>query len=339
MGKLRVGVIGAGFIGTYHARIYAESHGAELVAIADVDKSRGAELKKTLGAAFYTDYREMLANEDIDAVDICLPDDNHVEPVVASAKAGKHILLEKPMARTVKDCKKIKEVCKENGVRIMVGHLLRFEPGYVRMYESVKNKEIGDVIHVSAGRRNSRLIAKRLKDSTSMLFYVGIHDIDALQWCTRKRITRVFAQRVVKVNKKWKSEDCIYVLANLGKDAVAHLEFSWVLPANFPCGLKSNLEIYGSKATAILNKFNQGVEIYREKDTDVPYELPDISHWPEYNGIVGGALKAEIDHFIDAIINKKKFVMPLDDMISAVNVIEAIMESYKKDAPVDVKPL
>ncbi len=339
MERLKVGVIGTGFIGTYHARIYAESFGAELKAVADINKSLGPKFKKDFGCAFYTDYREMLAKENLDAIDICLPDDNHVEPAVAAATAGKHILLEKPMARTVKDCKKIKEACEKNGVRIMVAHLLRFEPGYKRLYDAVNNGEIGEVIHISAGRRNSRLTAMNIKDTTSMLFYVGIHDIDAVQWCAKKRITRVYAQRIVNINKKWKSEDCIYVLANLGKDTVAHLEFSWVLPENFPCGLKSNLEIYGSKATALLNKFNQGIEIYKEKDTPIPYELTDISHWPECNDRIDGALKAEIDHFVEAILHKKRFVINLDDMISAVNVIEAIMESYKKDKPVDVKPL
>lgn len=339
MERLKMGVIGAGFIGTYHARIYAESFGAELKAIADVDKKRGPGLKKDFGCSFYTDYREMLEKEDLDAVDICLPDDNHVEPAVAAANAGKHILLEKPMARTVKECKKIREACEKNGVRLMIGHVVRFDPGYNRVHDAVRKGEIGNVIHISAGRRNSKLLAQRIKDSTSMLYYVGIHDIDAVQWCARKRITRVFAQRVVKENKKWKSEDCIFVLANLGPDTVASLEFSWVLPANSPCGLKSNLEIYGSKATAMLHKFNQGVEIFKEKDTDLPYELYDISHWPECNSRIDGALKAELDHFVDAILHKRKFVMDLDDMISAVNVIEAIMESYRKDVPVDVKPL
>jgi len=339
MEKLKVGVIGAGFIGTYHARIFAESFGAELKAVADVNKSLGPKFKKDFGCAFYTDYKEMLKVEDIDAVDICLPDDNHVEPAVAAAKAGKHILIEKPMARKVKDCKKIKDACEKNGVRIMVGHVCRFDPGYIRLHSAVKSGEIGNVIHLSAGRRNSKLLAQRIKDSTSMLFYVGIHDIDAVQWCAGKRITRVYAQRVVKENKKWKSEDCIFILANLGKDTIANLEYSWLLPGNFPCGLKSNLDIYGSKATAFLNKFNQGVEIYKEKDTDLPYELTDLAHWPEFNNRIGGALKAELEHFTDAILNNRDFVMSLDDMISAVNVIESIMESYKKGVPVDVKPL
>ena len=109
------------------------------------------------------------------------------------------------------------------------------------------------------------------------------------------------------------------------------------LPENFPTGLKSKLEIYGSKVTAFLNRMNQGVEIMKEKDTDLPYELWDMLHWPELNDRIVGDLKNELDHFVDAILRDMDFVMDVEDAISAVNVIESIMESYKTGMPVDVK--
>ena len=339
MERLKVGLIGSGFIGWYHARIFHESYGADLVAIADTDKNLVGKVKEDFGCDFYTNYKQMLEKADIDAVDICLPDANHVVPSVDAAKAGKHVLLEKPMARTVSDCKKIKQACDSAGVRLMIAHVLRFDPGYRRLFDAVNNGEIGEVIHLSAERKNSKLLAERLKGRTSMLFYVGVHDIDMVQWCAQKRITRVYAQRVVNVNKKWNSEDCIYALANLGEGTIANFEYSWTLPQNFPSGLKSKLEIYGSKSTAFLNRFNQGVEIFKEKNTDLPYELTDILHWPELNERIVGDLKAEIDHFIDAVLNKREFAMSTDDAISAINVIEAIMESYEKGVPVDVKAI
>jgi predicted dehydrogenase len=339
MARLKVGMIGTGFIGWYHARIYHESYGAELVAIADIDKSIEGKVKDVFGCNYYTDYKEMLSDADIDAVDICLPDSNHVIPSIDAARAGKHILLEKPMARTVKDCKKIKDACESTGVRLMIAHVLRFDPGYKRLYDAVHNGEIGEVIHLSAERKNNRLLAERLKGRTSMLFYVGIHDIDMVQWCAHNRITRVYAQRIVNINKKWNSEDCIYVLANLGKVSIANFEYSWVLPENFPTGLKSKLEIYGSKSTAFLNRFNHGVEIYKERDAELCFELTDILHWPELNDRIVGDLKAEVDHFVDAILNNVPFAMSVDDAISAVNVIESIMESYKNGVPVDVKDI
>jgi UDP-N-acetylglucosamine 3-dehydrogenase len=337
MERLKVAMIGTGFIGWYHARVYHESFGADLVAIADSDKSLGKRVRDEFGCTFYTDYREMLQKENIDAVDICLPDANHVQPSIDAASAGKHILLEKPMARTYADCRKIKDACDAGGSRILVAHVLRFDAGYKRLFDAVDSGEIGEVIHMTAERKNSRLLAQRLKGRTSMLFYVGVHDIDMVQWCAQKRITRVYAQRIVNVNRKWNSEDCIYVLANLGEGTIANFEYAWTLPEAFPTGLKSRLEIYGSKSTAFLNRFNHGVEIFKERDADLPYELTDIIHWPELNDRIIGDLKVEIDHFIDALLNDTEFVMSVEDAMSAINVIEAIMESYETGVPVDVK--
>ncbi len=337
MEKLKVGVIGAGFMGTLHARVFNESFGSRLMAVADTDPKVEQMVRKSFGCEYYSNYEEMLKKADIDAVSICLPDTNHIEPAVAAAQAKKHILLEKPMARTVKDCLKIEEACKKNGVKLMVAHILRFDPGYKRLHDAVSTGEIGEVLHIDAGRRNSRLLAERLKGQTSMLFYVGIHDIDALQWCSRKRITRVYAQRVVNINKKWNSEDCIYVLANLGANCIASIEYSWTFPVNFPAGLKAKLEIYGSKSTAFLDRFDYGVQIYKEKDQETTYELTDLLHWPEVNGRILGDLKYEIEHFIGAIVNNEELLMPTTDAISAVNVIEAILESCARNAPVDVK--
>ena len=337
MERLKVGVIGAGFIGMYHARIFDESFGSELVAVADSDPSAKERVKSFKRCAYYDSYEEMLRKADIDAVSICLPDDNHVEPCLAAAKAKKHILLEKPMARTAADCLKIKTACENNGVRLMVAHVLRFDPAYRRLYDAVKGGELGEVLHLSAGRKNSRLLAKRLMGQTSMLFYVGIHDIDAVQWVSQKRITRVYAQRVVNINKKYNSEDAIYVLANLGDNVIANFEFSWTFPANFPAGLRSRLDVYGSKSTAFLDRFDMGLQIYKEKDAEQTFELTDVAHWPESHGRVLGDLKYELEHFTDALLNNQDFLVPTDDALSAVSVIEAIFASYKKDAAVDVK--
>ena len=221
----------------------------------------------------------------------------------------------------------------------MVAHILRFDPGYRRMYDLVSSGELGEVLHISAERKNSRTLAARLKGQTSMLFYVGIHDIDAIQWISQKQISRVFAQRISRINSQWNSDDCIYILANLEKDAIASIEFSWTFPEDFPAGLKSKLELYGSKTTAFLNRFNMGVEVYRGKSGTPSFELPDIIHWPEANNRILGDLKYEIEHFIDAILNDKEFLMPLPDAISAVNVIETIMRSYTTNEPETIPPL
>ena len=100
MKKLKVGVIGLGFIGGLHARIWAESDIAELAVVADVNGEAADSLAAQYGCKGYSDYHEMLRDADIDAVDICVPEDFHVAPAVAAAAAKKAILLEKPIAKT-----------------------------------------------------------------------------------------------------------------------------------------------------------------------------------------------------------------------------------------------
>lgn len=339
MEKLKVGLIGCGYMGWFHARVYHESFGARLVAVADKDPAVEPKVQKAFGCSFYRDYETMLASEDLDAVDICLPDGLHVAPALAVARAGKDMLIEKPMATSVADCLKIKKACENAGVRYMVAHLLRFDPGYRRLHNAVLKGEAGDVIHLSADRKNPRLIAERLQGRASMLFYAGIHDIDLVQWIAQKRITRVYAQRISKINKPWNTDDCIYILANLGEETIANIEYSWVLPKNFPSRLKSKMEVYGSKATLLLNRPNRGVEIFKEKEAELPYELTDTIHWPELDGRIVGDLKYQIEHFIGALRTKSEFLMTGDDAISAVNVVEAIIKSYETGNPVVVQEL
>ena len=118
----------------------------------------------------------------------------------------------------------------------------------------------------------------------------------------------------ININKKWNSEDCIYVLANLGENAIVSFEYSWTFPENFPAGLKAKLEIYGSKATAYLDRFDLGVQIYKEKDADLTFELTDFIHWPEINGKIEGDLKCEINHFCEAILKNEEFDLVFMDI-------------------------
>src|SRR5215212_6650723 len=129
-GNLRVGVVGLGFFGARHARIYHENPIADLIAVCDVDEARAERVAASLEAASYVDYRDLLARADVDAVSICLPDRLHVDAAVA-AGAGKAILLEKPLAHDTPSARQIIDAVERNGTRLMVGHILRFDPRYV----------------------------------------------------------------------------------------------------------------------------------------------------------------------------------------------------------------
>lgn len=151
--KLKISVIGVGFIGKKHIKNFSELASTELIAVTDTDNKKLRDITDKYNCLFYNNYNEMLKNKDIEAVSICLLEHNHVEPAIAAAKAGKHILLEKPMATTFQDCIKIKEACSENGVRIMVGHLLSFDPRYYKFYKEIREGNMGEVVHFNIEKK------------------------------------------------------------------------------------------------------------------------------------------------------------------------------------------
>lgn len=337
MNNLRIGLAGVGFIGWFHCLVLRDLPCVDLVAVSDNNTKLKRKVEQQLGCRFYDDYMQMLENEKLDALSICLPDDDHLDIISNSVGHVKSILLEKPMAQTVSECIKIKEECKKSGTRLMIAHILRFDPAYKNIYDRIMAGEFGELIHLKADRKVSRFCCERIRGRTSVLFYGGVHDIDLVQWYSQARIKKVYAQSIMKINKKWNTRDCFQILAEIEGGTIASFEFSWTLPVNFPNGLKANLELFGTKGTAFVNRYNMGVEAYTEKNSK--FEYVDVMHWPQMYESVYGSLRNEIEHFVQATINDKKYIMKTEDAISSINVVESIQESIKCGLPVEVKGL
>ena len=130
MKDLTFAVIGSGFMGGVLARVGSELPYARCVAAADVAVERAQKLAAMYGGEPYADFYEMLAHHQPDAVIIATPEPYHLEPVVAAAQAGCHVFLEKPMATSLEDADAMIAACRNAGVKLMVGYILRFEISY-----------------------------------------------------------------------------------------------------------------------------------------------------------------------------------------------------------------
>src|SRR6516225_9718413 len=132
MNKVRFGLIGTGTWGKVHAETYANHHRASLAAVSDLDEGRARKVAALFGAPkVYTDYRKMVRDPDIDAVAVVTPDFAHRDPIVAAARSGKHIIVEKPLATTSKDLDRIAEAVTAAGVQFMVDFHCRWCPPLV----------------------------------------------------------------------------------------------------------------------------------------------------------------------------------------------------------------
>jgi len=160
--KLRAGVIGVGTFGSLHARVYAELEAADLVAVADIKPERMQHFISQYGTRGYADYNELLEKEDLDIVSVCTSDELHLEPVMAAAAAGKHILVEKPLAMSVSDCDAMIQAAEKAKVKLMVGQILRFDPRYYTARQAIADGQIGTPVHFFARRNNPIRNARRL---------------------------------------------------------------------------------------------------------------------------------------------------------------------------------
>lgn len=331
MKPLRVGVIGLGYFGERHARVYDQLAAAELVAVCDRDASRAERVASELEADAYADFRTLLARPDIDAVSICLPDREHTEAAVAAAESKKAILLEKPLAHDAAHAGEIVDAVERNGVRFMVGHILRFDPRYVQVYEASQPDRLGTPIHLKAKRNGIRGVAARVGRNASILFYMGVHDVDAMQWVARSRISRVYAQKIERLGNG--NEDALYAVVNFENGAIGCIDYSWAWPDGLMNGYKAALEIVGTKSGAFLDCSDQGFYAV----TDDRMSGGDTHLWPEINGRIVGDLRDEIAHFVDALLTGAPFLQHYREAFDAIPVLDALAESARTGVPVDVK--
>ncbi len=145
MKKIRVGLIGLGYIGKVHLRSCLKNDSAELVAVSDVSK-KALNIAKKMGVkTTYTDYKDILADDSIEAVIIALPTFLHLPCATEAAEAGKHIMLEKPIAKNVEEGKQILSTVEKNNVKLMVGYPFRFFAPFQALKDQIDQAEFGEI--------------------------------------------------------------------------------------------------------------------------------------------------------------------------------------------------
>jgi len=175
---VNVAVVGCGFWGKNHARIYNDLDAAELVAVSDLNEQSACDLGERYGADYYGDVGALLKRGDVEMVSICTPTVTHADIALAAMEAGKHVLVEKPMTNTVAEAESLIRAAEKNGVHLAVGFVERFTPGVIEAMRLVSEGEIGDII-LARAHRGSRY-PLRISD-VGVVKDLAIHDIDIVR--------------------------------------------------------------------------------------------------------------------------------------------------------------
>jgi UDP-N-acetylglucosamine 3-dehydrogenase len=230
----------------------------------------------------------------------------HRDCVEVAVKNKKHILLEKPLAKDLVDGNAMYEVLKDYDKVFTVGFLLRFDPRFNMIKQSLDNGTLGDIIHVYC-RRNSPIIGpRRYIGASDLSMHVMIHDIDYINWYMQCNPVKVFAKARSVLLKEHQMQDVIYALVTYENGAIACLEACWVLPENSPTIIDDKLELVGTKGVAYVDSCDCGVRIV----SNSKIEYPDSRHWPYVNDVPAGDLFEELMAFVN-----------IDDLFGSIEVI------------------
>lgn len=202
---LSVGIIGAGGIAHSHMRAIEQNDNIRLAAIMDIDTDRLEAAQKRFGGRTYTKLEDILKDPEVEAVHVCTPHNVHGEHVVAAAKAGKHVLVEKPMALTLQECDQMIEAAEEAGKILMVGQVMRYYPVNRKIKQLISEGVIGKVGHLirrrysyfdtsKPGSGNAGWYMDLEIGGICVLYCFGPHEYDILHWYMDSPVKQVYAQ-------------------------------------------------------------------------------------------------------------------------------------------------
>jgi UDP-N-acetylglucosamine 3-dehydrogenase len=301
-------------MGHNHVRVYTRLKNANLLAVSDLMKGTLAEVSKKYNTVGFVDYDNVLKMPEIDAVSVCVPTTYHYEVVMSAIEQGKHVLVEKPIAFTLKEAKDMVKAARKQGVKLATGHVERFNPAVLEAKKLLRDKLIGEVVSVSAKRVGP--FPPRIKD-VGVTIDLAIHEVDVMAYLMDSPVSKVYAHVGSRL-EKCEYEDHAEIMMEFYNNAIGMLEVNWLTPYK-----KRQLEVTGTDGIISLDYIDQTVEIFGKnaRNVRVPHHEP---------------LMVELDSFLNAIMLDEKPKITGEDGIHALKTVLASMKSAKEKTPIKI---
>lgn len=357
MTKIKAGIIGCGGIANNkHLPAIKKTNRVELLAFCDIIEEKASKAKEMFGtdtAHIYTNYNELLEKEnDIDVIYVLTPNRSHSEISIASMKAGKHVLCEKPMAKTYKEAKAMVEVAKETGKILTTGYQNRYRADSTYLKAACENDEFGDIYYAKAHAVRRRAVPtwgvflNEEEQGGGPLIDIGTHALDLTLWMLDNYEPEMVVGSVYKklgkqteTGNAWGDwnineftvEDSAFGFIKMKNGATIHLESSWAL--NTLDVEEAKTSFCGTKAGADMK---DGVRINKVKYNKQIVEKPDLYAGGAafFDGATANPEDIEQQVFLDAVTKGTELIVKPEQALVVTQILEAIYESAKTNKPV-----
>lgn len=307
-------------MGQNHARVYSEI--ADLVGVADPDVKAGGPVSNRFNVSYYTDTKHLL-REELDAVSVCVPTEHHAAVALDVVDAGISLLVEKPLASTVKEAMRVVDAAKRAGVTLAVGHIERHNPAIAVVKRQLAEDVYGDLVTATARRVSS--FPGRVRD-IGVVMDLGVHEIDVLRYLVGAPVESVFALGGHKLHEQF--EDHANILLRFQNGVHGFVEVNWLTPMKvrmlaLTC-LKNFVEIDYTEQSVTVSSSTLG-----PLDPFNLYQIPLEHHTQKIHVRKEEPLKRELVDFLDAIKEKRPPLVPGEDAVETLRVAVAATESHR----------
>jgi UDP-N-acetylglucosamine 3-dehydrogenase len=331
--SMKVAVIGVGAMGRNHARVYTEIETVDLVGVVDANPALAEQVAKRYSTNGYTEYLQLLDEQMPEAVTIAVPTVDHLRVALAVIEYGIHLLIEKPIAFTDEEARQIIRAADAAGVKLMIGHVERFNPAVTALKNRLAAGELGRVFQMDAHRQGP--FPARVQD-VGVVIDLAVHDLDVMRYVSGAEVARVYAETERRIHSS--HEDLLTGLIRMDDGAIGTLIINWLTPTKI-----RELLVTGETGLFRVDYLTQDLYFYENatangEDWDTIRMLRGVSEGRMIRHVVAKKepLRAEQEAFLAAVRGEAPVAVTGEDGLKALELAQAVVTSGLENRPIKI---